>query len=288
MVTFVFPGQGAQKKGMGGALFDQVGQFREIEPQVDAVLGYSLRELCIEDRDNLLGQTRYTQPALYVVNALHYFQAIDAGERPDYVAGHSLGEYNALLAAGVFDFITGLRLVKKRGELMSAARDGGMAAVIGLSANELQDALRAAALDTLDVANFNSPQQIVISGPVEDIGRAKPVLENAGAKAVMQLSVSAAFHSRYMEDAAQEFSNYLHEFDYSPPVVPVIANVTATPYPSDNPGKSIPELLIRQITGSVHWQGSVEYLLDAGEEKLSEIGPTNVLSRLIDQIRAER
>lgn len=285
MLTFVFPGQGAQKKGMGAELFDTVDFFREVEPQVDAVLGYSLRDLCLNDADSQLNNTRYTQPALYVVNALHYFQAEQSGERPDYVAGHSLGEYNALLVAGVFDFITGLRLVKKRGELMSAASDGGMAAIIGLDPDKIRLALEEPALSELDVANFNSPQQIVISGPKVVIETARQLLEKAGAKAVMPLSVSAAFHSRYMSPAAQRFSEYLDEFEYGAPRIPVIANVTGSPYPTEDPGKNVPEILTRQVTGSVHWQASIEYLLKGGETTFREIGPANVLTRLIDQIR---
>lgn len=285
MVTFVFPGQGAQKKGMGKDLFDSVGLYREIEPQVDAVLGYSLRDLCIHDEKELLNQTRYTQPALYVVNALHYLKAVEDGEKPDSVAGHSLGEYNALLAAGVFDFITGLRLVKKRGELMSSARNGGMAAVIGLSPETVHKVMEDPSLEGMDVANFNSPQQVVISGPEELLGRAKQLLEGEGAKAVMPLPVSSAFHSRYMAPAAEQFSRYLIQFDYAAPAIPVIANTTSAPYPTEDPQKHVPEILAGQVTGSVRWQETIEYLLGTGEEVFREVGPANVLTKLIDQIR---
>lgn len=287
MVAFVFPGQGAQKKGMGGTLFDEIREFKEIEPQVDAVLGYSLRELCLDDPDNLLNQTQYTQPALYTVNALHYFRALNEGKRPDYVAGHSLGEFNALLAAGVFDFITGLRLVKKRGALMSEADSGGMAAVIGLSSDKVSSALNTLELEGVDVANYNSQQQIVISGPHDQIKLAGPILEKAGAKAVMPLSVSAAFHSRYMSKAAKEFVEYARQFDYNSPSLPVIANITATPYEESEPDQHIPDVLMKQIAGSVLWQSSVEYILNAGEEDFVEIGPGNVLTRLIEQIRSD-
>ena len=178
MTAFVFPGQGSQKRGMGQGLFDEVREYSAVEKDVDAILGYSLRKLCLEDPDNRLKETQFTQPCLYVVNALHYYKAASQGTRPAYVAGHSMGEYNALLAAGVFDFLTGLRLVKKRGELMSEAKNGGMGAVLGLSSTIIKNAIVEYGLQTLDVANFNTPSQTVISGPVEDIRRAGPVLKN--------------------------------------------------------------------------------------------------------------
>src|SRR5438128_12613700 len=167
MIAFVFPGQGSQKRGMGQGLFDEVAQYAAVEKDVDAILGYSMRKLCMEDAGNRVKETQFTQPILYVVNALHYYKAVAEGTQPAYLAGHSLGEYNALLAAGVFDFLTGLRLVKKRGELMSRARNGGMGAVIGLGASVIAKVIKESGLATLDVANFNSPLQTVISGPVE-------------------------------------------------------------------------------------------------------------------------
>src|SRR5437764_11868745 len=202
MIAFVFPGQGSQKRGMGQGLFDDVREYAAVEKHVDTILGYSMRTLCLEDADNRLKETQFTQPGLYVVNALHYYKAVGEGARPAYLAGHSLGEYNALLAAGVFDFLTGLRLVKKRGELMSQAKNGGMGAVIGLGAGAISKVIQDSGLATLDVANFNTPSQTVVSGPVEDIKRAGSFFEKAGAQMYVPLQVSAAFHSRYMADAA--------------------------------------------------------------------------------------
>src|SRR5260221_5116349 len=172
MIAFVFPGQGSQKRGMGQGLFDEVREYAAVEKDVDAILGYSLRKLCLEDAESRLKETQFTQPSLYVVNALHYYKAAGQGTHPAYLAGHSLGEYNALLAAGVFDFLTGLRLVKKRGELMSQAENGGMGAVIGLGASTIAKVIEENGLASLDVANFNTPSQTVVSGPVEDIRRA--------------------------------------------------------------------------------------------------------------------
>ncbi len=290
MIAFVFPGQGSQKRGMGQGLFDEVREYAEVEHEVDAILGYSMRALCLEDPDDRLKETQYTQPALYVVNALHAYKATAEGARPDVVAGHSLGEYNALLAAGVFDFLTGLRLVKKRGELMSQARDGGMAAVIGLDADTIAAVLRDHGLDGIDVANFNSPTQTVVSGPVDEIQRAGPLFQAAGARMCMPLPVSAAFHSRYMAPAAREFAEFLAPMTFSAPRLPVIANVTAEPYPvegtsAEDASEAVKSLLVRQITGSVQWVRSVRRLVADGVDTFTEIGPGNVLTRLIQQIR---
>src|ERR1041385_9151488 len=171
MIAYMFPGQGSQKRGMGQALFDEVPEYAAVERDVDAIVGYSMRKLCLEDAENRLKETQFTQPSLYVVNALHYYKAIGQGPRPAYLAGHSLGEYNALLAAGAFDFLTGLWLGKKRGEVMSQAKNGAMAAVIGLGASIITKVIKENALGSVDVANFNSPSQTVISGPADDIKR---------------------------------------------------------------------------------------------------------------------
>ncbi len=180
MLVFVFPGQGSQKKGMGQDLFDSVPEFAAAERQIDEILGYSVRELCLQDPDGRLSDTRYTQPCLFVVNALHGFKALAERGRPAFLAGHSLGEYNALLAAGAFDLVTGVRLVQKRAELMGQAKNGAMAAVIGLDPGKIARVLEENGLDGVDVANYNSPVQTVISGPAPDIQRAKPLFEQAG------------------------------------------------------------------------------------------------------------
>ncbi len=286
MLVYVFPGQGSQKKGMGQGLFDEVPQFKDVESQVDEILGYSMRQLCLEDAQGLLKDTRYTQPALYIVNALHGYKALASGERPQFLAGHSFGEYNALLMAGCFDLLTGLRMVRKRGELMGRASGGGMAAVIGLDASRVEQVLVEQQLATLDVANYNSPSQTVISGPTADIERAKAAFEQAGARMVMPLQVSAAFHSRYMEQASQEYADFLAQFHFQAPQLPVIANVTAQPYPQEGADAAVKALLVRQLTQSVRWTQSVRYLLEQGADTFKEMGPGNVLTRLIQQIKA--
>jgi malonyl CoA-acyl carrier protein transacylase len=288
MIAFVFPGQGSQKKGMGQALFDEVREYAAVEKDLDAILGYSMRRLCLEDPDNRLTQTQFTQPSLYVVNALHYYKAIREGAKPSFVAGHSLGEYNALLAAGVFDFLTGLRLVKKRGELMSQAKNGGMAAVIGMPADRIPSVLQENDLGTLDVANFNTPSQTVISGPVDDIKRGAAIFEGAGAQMYIALQVSAAFHSRYMVDASKAFADFIAPMAFSKPKIPVIANVNAQPYPAENASDSVKSLLVNQIVSSVQWAQTVRYLLDQGVTQFSEMGPGNVLTRMVQQIQQQK
>jgi malonyl CoA-acyl carrier protein transacylase len=288
MIAFVFPGQGSQKRGMGAGLFDEVREYAAVEKDVDALLGYSMRKLCLEDAENRLKETQFTQPSLYVVNALHYYKAVSQGARPNYLAGHSLGEYNALLAAGVFDFLTGLRLVKKRGELMSQAKNGGMAAVIGMDADRIASVIQGNGLASLDVANFNTPAQTVVSGPVDEIKRGGPFFEKAGAQMYIPLQVSAAFHSRYMAEAARAFAEFLAPMSFAAPKTPVIANVTARPYPADNASQSVKSLLVDQITHSVQWTQSIRYLGDQGVTQFSETGPGNVLTRMVQQIQQQK
>lgn len=285
MLAMIFPGQGSQRKGMGAELFDTVPEYREVEREVDALLGYSMRGLCLEDPDGRLRQTQYTQPALYVVNALHFYAARREGVRPDFLAGHSLGEYDALHAAGVFDFLTGLRLVQKRGALMSQAENGGMAAVIGIAALDVMQILRDAGLAELDVANYNAPSQTILSGPRDVIARAQPIFERAGAQAYVPLPVSAAFHSRYMEAAAHEFAAFLDGFAFAPPVTPVVANISALPYPRSGADDAVRAALVRQITQPVLWTQTMRYLLDRTVDSFVEMGPGRVLTNLVPQIR---
>lgn len=285
MNVFVFPGQGSQRRGMGQDLFDRIPEFTSLEREIDKLLGYSVRKLCLEDANKQLAQTQYTQPCLYVVNALHYYKERAERGQPDYFAGHSLGEYNALLAAGAIDFMTGLRLVQKRGELMAMAKNGAMAAIVGLSPETLTRVLEEHQLTGLNVANYNSPTQTVISGLAPDIQRAGPIFQNAGAKMVMPLPVSAAFHSRYMAGAAKAFETFLGEFHFSNWAVPVISNVTGQPYPSDDADRAVRLFLVKQIVRPVLWTQSIRFLLGKGASTFTETGPGDVLTRLIGQIR---
>jgi malonyl CoA-acyl carrier protein transacylase len=286
MAVFIFPGQGSQRLGMGADLFDKVPEFKSIEHEIDDILGYSVRDLCLKDPERKLTYTAYTQPALYIVNALHYFDAVAKGARPALVAGHSLGEYNALLAAGVFDFRTGLRLVQKRGALMSCAVNGGMAAVLGMKAERVEQLLQDEDLRDIDVANFNSRTQTVISGPLADITRARPTFESAGARGYVPLPVSAAFHSRYMRPASDEFAQFLRSFEFAAPRIPVVSNVTARPYGRVDSTAITRGLLVKQIVSPVQWTNTVLYMLDRGASTFTEVGPGTVLSSLVRQIES--
>lgn len=279
MIALLFPGQGSQHRGMGGELF---ARFPDLTARADDILGYSIAGLCLSDPDGRLDDTLYTQPALYVVNSLAHRDWSERHDNPpDFLAGHSLGEYNALEAAGVFDFEGGLRLVQKRAELMALAAGGGMAVVIGLGADGIADVLARCGGDDIDVANYNTAEQLVISGPAESITRVVPHLVTAGANC-LPLPVSGAFHSRYMGDAATAFADFVTGFELAPPRIPVIANTTAAPH-----GRDIGAELARQITAPVRWTDSVRHLLDAGVDDFQQVGPGTAVTGMVRAIRAQ-
>jgi malonyl CoA-acyl carrier protein transacylase len=279
----LFPGQGSQTKGMGADLFDR---YADWTARADGILGYSIRQLCVDDPRGELGLTAFTQPALYVVNALSYRARQDGGAPPPaFVAGHSLGEYDALLAASVFDFADGLRLVQRRGQLMGTVAGGGMAAVIGLDPDRIRSVLEDHDSGArIDVANFNSFDQTVLAGPKDDLAAAKTAFEQAGARAYIPLNVSAPFHSRYMRDAQIEFGDFLAGFTFKPPAIPVISNVTGQPYA----GERVRETLAEQIGNSVRWLDSMLYLLNQPQPEFEEVGPGTVLTKLLGQIRKRK
>ena len=276
--VFVFPGQGSQKLGMGAELFPE---FRDLLTEAENILGYSIEELCLEGPVEKLSQTEYTQPALFVVNALTYLKHVEeTGEQPSSTAGHSLGEYNALYAAGVFDFSTGLKLVQKRGEIMSKVQGGGMAAVLGMDPGTIKMTLEKSGFTSIDVANYNSPKQTVLSGMKDDIVAAEQAFKDAGAKRYIVLPVSGAFHSRYMESPQAEFELFAAQFEFKAPSIPVISNLKAKPYEE----AGILKTLVGQISNSVRWVESIQYLKQQGENEFVELGPGAVLTSLIKQI----
>ncbi|ACS85235.1 malonyl CoA-acyl carrier protein transacylase [Musicola paradisiaca Ech703] len=264
---------------MGYDLFDQ---YPELVAQANQVLGYDIAKLCVKDPQRVLNQTQYTQPALYTVNALSYLERKARGAAPpDCLAGHSLGEYNALFAAGAFDFITGLRLVQKRGQLMSQAPKGAMVALLEINLDEIERILADSGFQHVDIANINSRRQCIISGDYDEV--LAPALEqrfiDAGARFV-QLNVSAAFHSRSMLDIEREFADFLAEFTFHPLSVPVMSNVTARAYPATG----YQTLLTRQISSPVRWYESISWLLAQGYDDFVEVGPGDVLTKLHQRI----
>ncbi|MEE1742435.1 acyltransferase domain-containing protein [Streptomyces sp. BE147] len=271
MFAILFPGQGAQFRGMGADVF---GRYPGIARYACDVLGYDLVARCRDNRDDVLSRTECTQPALFTVNALHTFERERHEERPaDCYLGHSLGEYNALLAAGVFDFETGLRLVRKRGELMAAASGGGMSAVMDTPGPQLLDMLRADGVEEVDLAAYNTDTQVVIAGSDRALRAAHAALKERGIR-FAPLRVSAAFHSRHMEPVRTEFEKFLGEFTFAEPRATVISNVSGRPYEKG----TIAQMLGRQLVEPVRWSDSIRHLLslDPGLE-YEEIGGNSLL-----------
>jgi malonyl CoA-acyl carrier protein transacylase len=287
MLALIFPGLGSQRPRMGEDLFDGVAEYRRVERDVDTILGHSARELCLGEHEGLLRKPELLQPCLYVVNALHYYAAGGEELEPGFAAGHNVGEYNALLAAGAFDFLTGLRLVRKRGELTAKTASGGMAAVVGLPARRVHEIIGRHELAALDIANFNAPLQTVVAGPVEEIARAKQCFEQAGASRYVALDVTGAFHSRYMKAAEAAFRRYLKAFAFRRTKLPVIANVTGEPYPQSDADWATRALLALQISEPVEWRRSIRYLVAHGAANFAELGAGRVLGSLIAQTRRE-
>lgn len=301
MISYVFPGQGSQKKGMGSTIFDYfvilskkdisnkniIGSlfdyYKDLILIADDILGYSVKELCLKDSENKLDRTEYTQPALYVVNHLSYLKKFEETKRkPDYVAGHSSGEYNALCAAEVFDFAAGLTIIKKRGELMSKV-EGSMAAIMGFNNETVLKIIQENNLYDIDIANYNTQMQTVISGPEEDVKKAGTVFEKSGVKLFFPLKAHNAFHSRRMKIVQEEFKKFLDNFEFSNPKIPVMANYTAKPFNGDN----IKTNLVEQITNPVRWHEIILYLMSQDEMEFYEVGPGKVLSRIIKHIQNE-
>lgn len=274
MKAIMFPGQGSQYKGMGKELFKAYPNETSIASNI---LGFDLEDLCVNDFDKKLSLTQYTQPALFVVNALAYYQY--KGTKPDFLIGHSLGEYNALHAAGVFDFETGVKLVKKRGELMASASGGAMTAIIGITSEELKGELEKGNHDKVEVANFNSPSQTVVAGTKEAIDRLNDDFQAKGIR-IVPLMVSAPFHSSLMKPAAEEFTIFMNQFVFNNMEIPVISNYTAGLYEFEK----IPSLLSNQIANSVQWTDSIRLLSGYGVTDFEEIGGI-ILTKMCDDIQ---
>nr|WP_233841507.1 ACP S-malonyltransferase [Streptomyces microflavus] len=265
---------------MGRNLF---GRFPDLPRRADRVLGYPIEELCLENPERRLSETVYAQPAIYVVNALHWSAAQEDLPPADFFAGHSLGEYSALFAAGAFDFETGLTLVRRRAELMGQVSGGAMAAVIGVSEQIVEETLKQHDATGVVIANYNAPEQFVLSGSREELARIKPVFEKVeGVRGFVPVKVSGPFHAPAMAPAAARFRTLLAAVDVGELRTPVISNVTGRPFGSD--AQEVRALLAEQITEPVRWTDCIRYLRDAGVSAFTELGESKVLTSLIDRI----
>jgi [acyl-carrier-protein] S-malonyltransferase len=268
--AWVFPGQGSQAIGMGTDLAD-LPLAQERLALAEATLGWSVLGV-VQDPEDKVSHTRYTQPCLYVIESLLVDLLKQRGLMPQAVAGHSLGEYVALYAAGVFDFATGLALVQQRAELMAQASDGMMAALLGFDADDL--ATQLGATPGVVLANDNNPGQVVISGTPEAV---EAVMGTVKAKRAVKLNVSGAFHSPLMAEAADTFAAVLEPVPFATAQVPVLSNVDPTP---STDGAVLKQRLIQQMTGSVRWREITLALPGLGIDTLMEVGPGNVLTGL--------
>jgi [acyl-carrier-protein] S-malonyltransferase len=289
--AFVFPGQGAQIVGMGHAIAQQFPAAADVYARADRTLGYAISDICFAGPESTLAATEHTQPAL-VTTELAILAALAGGAdrivsyttaHAVALAGHSLGEYSALAAAGCLSIEDAISLVRTRGLLMAAANAGGMAAVIGLDDARIDEicAIASTTHHAVVVANYNSPGQTVISGHTEALEIASILLKEAGAKRVLPLNVSAAFHSPLMRDAARELAHVVAQTTINMPKVPVIGNISAKPLPDIT---AVSAELPAQVTSAVRWVSTITYMVEHGVDTFVEVGPGTVLAGLIRRI----
>jgi len=285
MKAYVFPGQGSQFVGMGKDLFDRYEETKKIFKVSDEILGFKISEILLEGSKEALQQTQVTQPAIYIHSVISAM-VMENQQTPDAVAGHSLGEFSALTAAGIIDFESGLRLVSQRAEAMQKAcnlSEGTMAAVLGLEDEQVETVCKKIK-GTVVAANYNCPGQLVISGSKESIALACAALKAQGARRALILPVGGAFHSPLMEPAREELANAINETTFAKPMCPVYQNTVAKPVTDPD---EIQKNLIDQLTAPVKWTQSINAMKTDGISDFIEVGPGKVLQGLIKKIYPE-
>ena len=285
-LAFIFPGQGSQSVGMGKDLYDNFEEAKTIFDKADEVLERSISKICFEGPDEDLKQTINTQPAILTTSiaALEVLKS-KLNIEPTFVAGHSLGEYGALYQSGVLTFESAIKLIAKRAELMSTAQGGAMSAVLGLDDASVEECLKEAnEVGYVAVANYNCPGQVVITGEDYALKSAEALLIASGAKRVISLAVSGAFHSEKMKPAGEEFAKYLEGFNLSDAKIPVITNVDAQ---ITTKAQDFKPKMAQQIYSSVYWTQTIQKMIENGVDTFIEIGPGKVLAGLNKKINAE-
>jgi [acyl-carrier-protein] S-malonyltransferase len=284
-LAFLFPGQASQYPGMGRDLAEKYPESRAVFDEADAALGFSLFKLCCEGTEEVLKQTENTQPAILTVSIAAYRALEKRGVTPDFAAGHSLGEYSAVVAAGGLDFAEAVKIARGRGRYMQEAvpaGQGAMAAILGLPPSEVAEVCKKAAdHEVVSPANLNSPEQTVISGSAAAVKRAVEIASQSGAKRAVMLPVSAPFHCAMMAPAQQRLEADLRAANFHTLKFPVITNVDAE---SVTTGDEARDALIRQVTQPVRWLDSIHEMIEAGVTVFVEVGPGKVLSGLLRQI----
>jgi [acyl-carrier-protein] S-malonyltransferase len=284
-IAFVFPGQASQYPGMGKELAEKYSAAQAVFDEADRALGFSISQMCFSGSEDELKLTANTQPAILTCSVAVHRILEEKGVRPDFVAGHSLGEYSSLVAAGAMKFSDAVQIVRKRGSYMQEAvphGEGAMAAIMGLSPAVVMDACkRAAEGKVCSPANLNSPEQTVISGHADAVKRTVEIASQLGAKRAVILPVSAPFHCALMMPAQERLEKDLRRVGFGPLRVPLVTNVDAD---TETSGEEARDALIRQVTMPVRWEESVRELIDEGVNTFVEVGPGRVLTGLLRQI----